>query len=35
MKYVVTVQVAVPGMSLAYLPKDDANSSLIEAWDHA
>ena len=35
MKSVVTVQEAVAGMSLAYLPREAANSSLIEVCIHA
>jgi len=35
MKQVVTVQEAVVGMSLAYLPREAANLSLIEVYKHA
>jgi len=35
MKLVVTVWEAVAGMSLAYLPREAANSSLIEVYNHA
>jgi len=35
MKLVVTVWEAVTGMSLAYLPREAANSSLIEVCNHA
>ena len=35
MKLVVTVREAVGGMSLAYLPREAANSSLIEVCNHA
>ena len=35
MKLVVTVREAVVGMSLAYLPREAANSSLIEVCNHA
>jgi len=34
MKLVVTVQEAVTRMSLAYLPREAANSSLIEVCNH-
>ena len=35
MKLVVTVREAVVGMSLAYLPREAANSSLIDVCNHA
>jgi len=35
MKFVVSVQQAVTGMSLAYLPREAANSSLMEVCNHA
>jgi len=35
MKLVVTVREAVMGMSLAYLPREAATSSVIEVCNHA
>jgi len=34
MQLVVIVREAVTGMSLAYLPREADNSSLIEIWNH-